>query len=199
MFYGSVALPIQLQTGLSGQVIELPAFWLVLIVGVIGLLLGFLLRVIQNGTSLDFPVFSDYLATGNGFGSSGREISRTEASTNEVDRSVEGTEQVAELPDSIGTRLDGGDYEGAVRMAYMETRRIIAAETGISLDETHWDFYKAYDNWDDSGMSEELFRLTESYEQAVFGYRDISKEDAVEAVQQAERLVQTLHDTHSPS
>lgn len=95
------------------------------------------------------------------------------------------------LSEDVTDRLSSEDYEGTVEVVYIETQRRISTQTEASTNGTHWDFYRDCETFDAVPMND-LFELTELYEQAAFGSSDITAEDANKAVNLAETLLHEL-------
>lgn len=92
-------------------------------------------------------------------------------------------DDVHDLVRKAASRYDGGDFDGAIQAAYMFVRVRLGDELEISTDGTHWDFFG---RCTDAGLAygeDPLRELTEVYEQAAFGSRPSSEDDADRALQ----------------
>jgi len=91
-------------------------------------------------------------------------------------------------------RLENEQYDDAIRIAYQASRyqavsRIEALQNTAA--HTHWEFYRAYHEHEDETRSRagEFKSLTELFEHAQFGTRQISAEEATTAVETATDIV----------
>lgn len=190
-------LPIQLQTGSGSGMFGLPVVWIIIFGGIAGLLLGVILRFVQNRSGLVQFVTPNHLGTVDKTDSPSEDAPRQIDNKEEPHGAGEGEMKPPDIKDVVEESFEEGNYEGAVQAAYVETRRYITEVTGLRADGTHWDFFKTVDERSIPSSKDVLFNLTETYERAVFGNRDVSKQDARKAIELANELVHEVHEKHA--
>jgi hypothetical protein len=104
-------------------------------------------------------------------------------------QSVEKIEVPALLLEFAGDRIEAGVTRLGVEYAYLGARIMVASGLGIPNRGTHRRFATASATRLTGASSEQFRALTERYEQALFGARDPSVDDALAALTTARELV----------
>ncbi|SEV83843.1 hypothetical protein [Natrinema salifodinae] len=83
--------------------------------------------------------------------------------------------------------LSNGRPDTAARVGYAAARRALASRVEDRRALTHWEFYRRYRNADET-TADLLRDVTEGYERATFGRRDVSTDEATGVLEKARRL-----------
>jgi len=106
-----------------------------------------------------------------------------------------GTESADDAP-SLAERIEAGgdaDASAVVRTAYAALRDAVADAASVPAAATHWEFYRAAVA-DRPGIEDDLRRVVEAYERAVFAERGVDDDAAGEARDAAVRVAAALDD-----
>lgn len=111
---------------------------------------------------------------------------------------VPGYALIAALLQRASTELQSGSYGTAVQASYSAVRQGLAARIGGTEALTHWEFYQAYSEAEQTDSALDALReLTEEYERAAFSGNSVTQDHAQRVLARARELCQV--DDGSPS